>query len=154
MKKITYIVPALLAMSFYIASAQTACPDGSFSPTGVCPKTTTISPSGQGTFPAANDPTQIKNSATVPIKLPNPLGSTQTIPQLIDKIVNFLITIASFTILPAMIVWGAFQILMSAGKPEAVKAGRETITWAVLGYALLLISKGIILIIQEVLSKG
>ncbi len=150
MKKINYLVPILLTLFFYSAyTIPLATIQGS---SNIANAQTT--PSGQGNFPAANDPTKIKSSVAIPIKLPNPLGSTQTIPQLIDRIVNFLITIASFAILPFMIVWGAYQLLMSAGEPAAVKSGRETITWAVIGYALLLISKGIILIIQEVLGAG
>lgn len=89
----------------------------------------------------------------MPIKLPNPLGSVSTIPQLIDRISDWLLGLAT-ALLPLMIVWGAFKILVSGGKPETVKEGREIITYAVLGYALLLISKGIILIIKEVLGAG
>lgn len=89
---------------------------------------------------------------TQTITLPNPLGTTSTIPDLIGKIVDWLIMIASVAVLPFMIIWGAFQILGAGDNPDKVTEGRHTITWAVIGYALLLLSKGIELIIQQVLT--
>lgn len=86
------------------------------------------------------------------IKLPNPLGTTQTIPDLIGKIVDWLIMIASIAVFPAMIIWGAYQFLMAGSDPEKVTEGRHTITWAIVGYALLILSKGIELIIQNTLK--
>lgn len=171
MKKIIFVVPFLLALYFYISSigwttfsqelilvanAQ-ACnyfDDGAGYPNN--PSTcapTKPKPSGQAVFPAANNPANFKSETPVKVSLPNPLGSVSTIPQLIDRISDWLLGIAT-ALLPLMIVWGAFKILVSGGKPETVKEGREIITYAVLGYALLLISKGIILIIKEVLGAG
>lgn len=91
-------------------------------------------------------------SGSQTITLPNPLGATQTIPQLIGRIVDWLILIASIAILPFMIIWGAYQLLMAGSNPEKVIEGRHTITWAIVGYGLLLLSKGIEYIIQDVLT--
>lgn len=89
---------------------------------------------------------------TQSITLPNPLGATKTIPELIGKIVDWLILISSIAVLPFMIIWGAYQLLMAGGNPDKVIEGRHTITWAVVGYGLLLLSKGIEFIIQDVLT--
>ncbi|MDE2001641.1 MAG: hypothetical protein KGI60_03720 [Patescibacteria group bacterium] len=99
-------------------------------------------------FPA-NPPTGNSQSIT----LPNPLGNTSTIPDLIGKLVDWLIYIASIAILPAMIVWGAYKFLMAGGDPEKVTEGRHTLTWAVVGYALILLSKSIEIIIQNFLKS-
>ncbi len=93
-----------------------------------------------------------QQSGSQVISLPNPLGSTKSIPDLIGKIVDWLILIASIAVLPFMFVWGAFQLLGAGGNPEKVIQGRHTITWAVVGYGLLILSKGIGLIIQDVLK--
>lgn len=84
--------------------------------------------------------------------MPNPLGSTQTIPDLIGKIVDWLILISSIAVLPFMIIWGAYQMLMAGSNPEKVIEGRHTITWAMIGYGLLLLSKSIEIIIQRILT--
>jgi len=39
-----------------------------------------------------------------------------------------------------LIVWGGFQIILSAGNPEKVKAGKEIITSAIAGLLLIIFS--------------
>ena len=85
------------------------------------------------------------------IKIPNPLGQTTTFTQLISRIVNWLLVIGA-PILTLMIIIGAFQFLTAGGNPEKVIQGRHTITYAVIGYALLLLSSGIIKIIENLLG--
>jgi len=84
------------------------------------------------------------------ITLPNPLQA-KTFQELIQRIVNWLLVIGA-PILVLMIIIGAFQIMTGAGNPEKITMGRRTITYAVFGYALLLISNGIILIIKQLLG--
>jgi len=49
-------------------------------------------------------------------------------------------------------LYGAFLYLTSGGNPEKVTSGRKTITYAVIGYALLLLSSGITKIIESILG--
>ncbi len=128
------------------------CPGGSN--IMCCPTSGAQNPGagGGGNASGATSP-QDQTVKSQTIKLPNPLGTTQTIPDLIGKIVDWLILIASIAILPFMIIWGAYQLLMAGSKPEKVIEGRHTITWAVVGYGLLLLSKSIELIIQSVLKR-
>lgn len=81
------------------------------------------------------------------IKINNPLKSND-ISELINRIVNWLLVIGA-PILALMIIIGAFQILTAAGNAEQVTLGRKTITYAVVGYILLLISTGITKIIAD-----
>lgn len=92
------------------------------------------------------------SSYNQPIKIPNPL-KINSISELIDRIVNWLIFIGA-PILTFLIIIGAFQILTAAGNEEQVTAGRKTITYAVIGYALLLISKGVTMIIAQLFGVG
>ena len=86
------------------------------------------------------------------IKIPNPLGNVKTFGELINRLVNWLLIIGA-PILTLMIIVGAFQIMTGAGEPEKITKGRHTITYAIIGYALLLISTGITTIIANVLSN-
>jgi hypothetical protein len=67
---------------------------------------------------------------------------------LINKIIDFLIIVAA-PIVAGMILIGAYQMLFSAGDPEKFKVGRRTIVYAVVGYTIILLSKGIAMIIKN-----
>ena len=84
------------------------------------------------------------------ISLPAVLG-IRTIQELIDRIINFLLILGA-PIATGMVLWAAYQILTAGANPDNVTAGRKTITYAVIGYTLLLVSKGIVLLIQKVLG--
>ena len=84
------------------------------------------------------------------ISIPNPLGAS-SFSELINKIIDFLIFIGT-PLATLMILIAAFQIMSAGGDVEKVSTGRKTIQWAALGYVLLLISKGIVLVINSVLG--
>jgi len=83
-------------------------------------------------------------------KLPNPLG-VQTITDLIDRIAGYLFVIAT-PIVTLMILFAAFQILTAGDNPEKLKTAKQIILWTCVGYGIILISKGITLIIKQLLG--
>ncbi|MDD5431127.1 MAG: pilin [Candidatus Pacebacteria bacterium] len=85
------------------------------------------------------------------VSIPNPLG-VNSIGDLIQRIINYLLIIG-IPIATIMIFIGAFYLLTSAGDPERVTKGRQTIQWAVLGLAILLIGDGLIYVIQDIMGK-
>ena len=85
-----------------------------------------------------------------PFKLSNPLG-TDSIIVIINKILNYLIYI-SVPFLALLILIGGFQILFARDNAENVAKGRKTIQWAVIGFAIILVSKGVALILLSVLG--
>ncbi|MDD5547708.1 MAG: hypothetical protein PHN74_02315 [Candidatus Pacebacteria bacterium] len=91
-----------------------------------------------------------ESSGSGVVVIDNPIGAS-TIAELLDKIINFLIIIGG-SILTLMIIVGAFKLLTANGEEEKIIEGRKTIYWAIVGYAIIFISKGIILIIQQVLK--
>lgn len=97
-------------------------------------------------------PSTVSGGGNQPIQIPNPLGNVKTFAELINRLVNWLLIIGA-PILTLMIIIGAFQIMTGAGEPEKITKGRHTITYAIIGYALLLISTGITTIIANVLGK-
>jgi len=86
-----------------------------------------------------------------PSDLKNPLGEGSTFITVINNILNYLIYI-SVPILAIMILIGGFQILTARGEPAKIVSGKQTITYAVIGFTIILISKGVALILLTILG--
>lgn len=84
--------------------------------------------------------------------LPNPLSTTSTIFELVQKVINWL----SFTLGPilvtAMVIIGAFQMLLAKGDPKAFETGKKTILYTVIGYAILVLGSVLTDIVSDFLS--
>jgi len=87
---------------------------------------------------------------TTGAELTNPLGTTSIV-QIINNVLNYLIFI-SVPILAIMILVGGFQILTARDNPEKIGNGRKTIMYAVIGFIIILISKGVALIILKIMG--
>lgn len=86
------------------------------------------------------------------ITIKNPLAA-DTITGVLDSIMTYLILIGA-PIVAIMIIYGGFQILTAGGTPEKFSTGRKTILYAVVGYGIILISKGVTLILKQLLGGG
>ncbi|MBI2577721.1 MAG: hypothetical protein HYV77_02660 [Candidatus Wildermuthbacteria bacterium] len=75
----------------------------------------------------------------LPIRLPNPLAA-DSIPELIVYLINALITLG-IIILPIIILWGGIMFLTSAGDPNKVQRAKQILTWSILGFVIMLLSK-------------
>lgn len=73
----------------------------------------------------------------------------QNINRLLDNIVGIFFAAGAVAFI-IMFVWGAVQMILSAGDKEAVAKGRSKITWAVIGVALMSLSYFIFLILQRI----
>jgi hypothetical protein len=87
-----------------------------------------------------------------PIKLDNPLKGTDTIGDLLHKIVDFLMRDIGPIIAVGAIIYGAFLMLTAGGDPEKFSLGKKAILYAVIGYAIILVGWGVTTLIQNVLS--
>jgi len=77
-----------------------------------------------------------------PTELTNPIGISD--PNIfIGKIINSALGVVG-SIALAMIIYGGFTWMMSAGNKDEVKKGRETITWASLGLILIFTAYAIV----------
>ena len=79
--------------------------------------------------------------------LPNPLGITD-LGGIIDKVMSAL-TVLAVPVVLAMIMYGAYKIITSGGDPAKAKDGGNVILYAAVGFGLLLISNGIVAIMQS-----
>lgn len=59
---------------------------------------------------------------------------------LLHNVLDFAITRLAPLFVVIMLVFGGFNILTSAGNPGRVNKGKELIKWALVGYALILLS--------------
>ena len=91
------------------------------------------------------------------VKLENPLtGSAEKskpLSELFGGFIKYFVLsfLGAFSL--AMFVLGGFYLLASGGKPEMIKKGKDTLTWAVLGVALILSSYVILKLIIETLTR-
>lgn len=85
-----------------------------------------------------------------PMEIQDPLGNSSVI-AIINNVLNFLIFI-SVPILALMILIGGFQILTAREDPKKLENGKTTIKYAVIGFVIILISKGVALVILNILQ--
>ena len=85
------------------------------------------------------------------ITLQNPLGPTSTFTELLNKIIDFLIVIGG-ALVAIIVIVGGYQILFAAGDPQKFAAGKKTIIYAVVGYGIVWLSRGVVFLIQNVLQ--
>ncbi len=86
------------------------------------------------------------------ITIPNPLGSGgKDIPTLIGTIATWLLGIGT-TIATIIVLWSAFLFMTSGGSSARVTQARQTLLYAVIGLAVLILADGVALLIQNFLK--
>lgn len=84
-------------------------------------------------------------------KLKNPLGEGTGFTELVDRIINFLLPIATVAV-SAMVLIGGMQMMFAGGKPENFSKGKKTVLYAAIGYVVVLVSKGVTSLIKSILG--
>jgi len=79
----------------------------------------------------------------------NPLRA-QTFAALLNTVLNFLFTIA-LVVAPLTILAAAFMFVTGGGNPEQVSRAKKTMIWTVVGLIVIILSKGIVTVIQNFL---
>lgn len=72
-----------------------------------------------------------------------PNTTTQTIPWIINKVINFAV-VALGGIAVIMIIFGGFKIVMSGGDSKAAETGKNIITWTVVGVIVMGLAAAIV----------
>lgn len=83
------------------------------------------------------------------IKIENPLQA-DTFQELIDNLLNFLFTLA-LALFPLMIVIAGLYFVTAGGDPEKVKTAKNIILYTVVGFLIILLAKGFIAFLKQVL---
>jgi hypothetical protein len=71
----------------------------------------------------------------------NPLGN-RTLEDIVDALTDLLFKIA-VVMVPLFIIYAAFLIVTAGGNPEQASKGRKIIVWASLGFAVVLLARGL-----------
>lgn len=81
------------------------------------------------------------------LHIENPLSCSDAT-ECVQNLLNGLIYLAA-PVVAVMILIGGFQIMAAAGNEERLKSGKNTILYAVLGYAVILLASGVAAVIQD-----
>lgn len=84
------------------------------------------------------------------ISICNPLGS-ESFEDLINNLINWVFNIA-LVVVPLMLIFAAFKFVTSEGKPEAVQQATDLIWWAVIGFVIILLAKGLVTLLKNILG--
>ena len=82
----------------------------------------------------------------------NPFKGNITNPQmLILEVVNWILNVAAALIV-ILIIYSGIRFMLAAGRPNEITRGKKILTWALIGFAVVLIGKGFIALIISVLQ--
>ena len=85
--------------------------------------------------------------------LPTGPGGINTIGDLVNRIVQFLIPLAA-VILLLVFIWGGYDFMMSQGNPEKVKSAQAKLTTGIIGLVLLLMAYALVRLISSIFGLG
>lgn len=80
----------------------------------------------------------------------NPLQACE-FEEIIDNIIDFIFKIA-IALAPLMIVIGAFYIMTAGGDTNRVTTGKNIILYTLIGFAIILLAKGLVAVIKQLLG--
>ena len=101
--------------------------------------------SGSGTGPGSS------GSGVGPdVVLTNPIGA-DTIPAILDNIINFMLIVAA-PIAVIMTIYAAYLFITAGDNQEKVKTARKTLMYVIIGVAILILSKGIVSLTKSFLD--
>jgi hypothetical protein len=89
------------------------------------------------------------NTGDSGVGLDNPLEATSLIDLFLKFINTLLMLIGSAAVL--FIIIGGFKMTASGGKQETIDSGKRTVTWAVIGLIVTLMSWSIVIVVQGLL---
>lgn len=92
-------------------------------------------------------------SADGVIRIENPLTAT-SFEMIVDNIIDFIFKIA-IVVAPLMVIVGGFLFLTAGGNIQQISRARNLLIWTAIGFLIVLLSKGILAIINQILGvKG
>lgn len=92
----------------------------------------------------------VPRAVVLAVSIDNPLKA-ENFGELIDNIAKWLLNIG-VPIGTIMVLWAAVLFMTSAGNDEKVTKAKKTLTWAVIGIAILIIARGVASLIKEFLT--
>jgi len=91
-------------------------------------------------------------SADEIIRIENPI-TAESFEEIIDNVIDFVFKIA-IVLAPLMVVVGGFLLLTAGGNISQVGRAKSLLLWTAIGFLVVLLSKGILAIINKILGVG
>ncbi len=80
----------------------------------------------------------------------NPLNA-DTFQELVDNLIDFVFIVA-VAVAPLMLLIAGFLFLTAGGAPDKITSAKKIIMWTVIGFAVVLLAKGMIAMLQQLLG--
>lgn len=103
-----------------------------------------------GTNPGSTNPGTNPGSNTAGVQFTSPIKDTNLLELFLRMLKLLMATLGGLAVL--MIIVGGFRMVLASGNEEAYSTAKKTITWAVLGLVVALLSFVIIVIVQNALG--
>lgn len=81
-----------------------------------------------------------------------PPTSATNVETVLTNVTNYIFWIAT-AITPVLIIIGALFFMTSAGEYEKITRAKHIITYTVIGYTIILLSRGLVYILEDVLGR-
>ncbi len=96
-------------------------------------------------------PIIVIDAAVVPeVEIKNPL-KFDTFHELLDKIIDFIFVV-SIPITVIVIIVAGYMFIAAAGEAEKIAKARQAIQWALIGFMVILLAKGLIALFGQILG--
>ncbi|MDP3727502.1 MAG: TrbC/VirB2 family protein [bacterium] len=89
--------------------------------------------------------------ALAAVKIENPLGANSDFTTVIVRIADFLAAIA-IPLTTLMVIYAAYLYLTGGANPDQIKRAHKAIIWAIVGFIVVLVAKGLSELIQNVIG--
>jgi|GEM_PF-3000066 len=80
-----------------------------------------------------------------------PPTSATNVETVLENVTNYIFWIAT-AITPVLIIIGAFFFMASGGEYEKITRAKHIITYTVIGYTIILLSRGLVYILRDILG--
>ncbi|MBZ9572070.1 hypothetical protein KJA15_01940 [Patescibacteria group bacterium] len=84
------------------------------------------------------------------IEIENPL-KYDTFEEIVEGIIDFIFVIA-VALVPLMIIVAGFYFVTAGGDPGRIRTAKQIMFWTIIGFAIVLLAKGLITVIKQILG--
>ena len=100
----------------------------------------------------ATTPAPTTGPVVMSITLQNPLGTTSTLPAFITSVMKGIVQLLT-PVIVIMFLWTGFLFVKAQGKAEELTAAKKSLTYTIIGAALVLGASGFALILQATFTN-
>lgn len=128
------------------------CPNGCYTRTNTCKPENTEDNTTEGN--TTTDSTgQLINFTDLLSAVPGFKFTNTTLSGIVGAAIPFIFSLAGIALL-TFLIWGGFQYLTSAGDPKKTESAKNTLTWAIVGFIVIVVAFWLTQIMSYVFNLG